>query len=324
MGVVYEAEQVSLGRRVALKVLPRQAGPRPHGAGTVPPRGPRRGPAAPHQHRAGLRGGPGRRDPATTRCSSSGARAWTRSSTSCGGCGGRSPHDRERAGRRRPGPPADGPGGRRRQRGSAGSLEDGPDRALAPAAGSTGRRRSASSRAARPARRSTPSGPRPREPGRLGRDARRGPALDGRVRAPGVPPRASPRSASRWPRPWPTPTPAASSTATSSRPTCCWTPQGVVWVTDFGLAKADERGPDPHRRHPRHAPLHGPGAVPRPGRRAGRRLRAGPDALRAADLAAGVRLARPAGADRADQDTASRRGRGRSTRGSRATWRRSS
>ena len=61
--------------------------PGPHGAGAVPPRGPRLGPAASHQHRAGLRGGPGWRGPATTRCSSSRARAWTRSSTSCGGCG---------------------------------------------------------------------------------------------------------------------------------------------------------------------------------------------------------------------------------------------
>ena len=36
-------------------------GPGPHNAGPVPPRGPRLGPAAPHQHRAGLRRGPGRR-----------------------------------------------------------------------------------------------------------------------------------------------------------------------------------------------------------------------------------------------------------------------
>ena len=36
---------------------------RPDGPGAVPPRGPRRGTAAPHQHRAGLRGGPGWRCP---------------------------------------------------------------------------------------------------------------------------------------------------------------------------------------------------------------------------------------------------------------------
>ena len=36
--------------------------------------------------------------------------------------------------------------------------------------------------------------------------------------------------------------PGASSTATSSPRTCCWTPQGVVWITDFGLAKASDDG----------------------------------------------------------------------------------
>ena len=62
------------------------------------------------------------------------------------------------------------------------------------------------------------------------------------------------------------------------------------------------RRPDPDRRHPGHAPLHGPRAVPRPGGRPGRRLLAGPDPLRAAGATAGLRLARPRGAIRADHD----------------------
>ena len=39
--------------------------------------------------------------------------------------------------------------------------------------------------------------------------------------------------------------------------------QGTVWVTDFGLAKADDRRrqPDAHRRHPRHPALHAPGSA---------------------------------------------------------------
>ena len=90
--------------------------------------------------------------------------------------------------------------------------------------------------------------------------------------------------------------------------------EGVVWVSDFGLAKVDDDGPDPDRRHPGDAPLHGARAVPRPGGRPGRPLFAGPDPLRAAGPAAGLRLARPAGALRADQDASSRPGRGRSTR----------
>ena len=59
MGVVYEAEQISLGRRVAPEDPAAAGVQRPDGPGAIPPRGPRRGPTAPHQHRADLRCRPG-------------------------------------------------------------------------------------------------------------------------------------------------------------------------------------------------------------------------------------------------------------------------
>ena len=38
--------------------------------------------------------------------------------------------------------------------------------------------------------------------------------------------------------------------------------EGVVWIADFGLAKARRRRADPERRHPGHDSVHGPRAVP--------------------------------------------------------------
>ena len=77
--------------------------------------------------------------------------------------------------------------------------------------------------------------------------------------------------------------------------------QGNVWVTDFGLAKAARADDLTHSgdmvgtlRYM--APERFRGVRP-----AGRRLRAGRDALRAADPAAGVRRAGPGPADRPDR-----------------------
>ena len=57
MGVVYEAEQISLGRRVALEGLAVRPGARRQAASAIPERGAGRGPPQPPEHRAGLRGG---------------------------------------------------------------------------------------------------------------------------------------------------------------------------------------------------------------------------------------------------------------------------
>ena len=248
MGVVYEAEQVSLGRRVALKVLPgrvagdrralerfrreAKAAARLHHTNIVPVfEVGRDGEVAYYAMQfiqgqgldevidelarlarpgrdpggAGSPGRPGRRRPAGPR------------SAGCGVAPERPARDPgARAVRRRP---ALRPATERLDR----------DAKAAPSStvGGPGSRASARTtpRRARPC---CPAAAMSRRP--ISRHV--GPPSSG----------AWPRSAARRRRGWPTPMPAASSTATSSRATSCSTTGGVVWITDFGLAKAEDDG----------------------------------------------------------------------------------
>ena len=105
MGVVYEAEQVSLGRQVALKVLPRHAASDPMSLARFQREArASAGCTTPISCRSSRWARTAKR--ATTRCSSSRVRAWTPSSTTCGGCAARparsGPNHRRRPIRTRP------------------------------------------------------------------------------------------------------------------------------------------------------------------------------------------------------------------------------
>ena len=185
MGVVYEAEQISLGRRVALKVLPFAATLDAAAAAAVPERGAGGGPAC------------------TTRNIV----------------------------------PVYAVGCERGVHYYAMQFIDGQTlaaliRDLRQAAGD-GRtaHRPAGGLTSRAGRRPLPGG-RARH-----RSRRVRPTDAGRTSA------RWPGSGCRRPRRWSTPTSWASSTATSSRPTCCWTARGNLWVTDFGLAQLPEPTP---------------------------------------------------------------------------------
>ena len=92
----------------------------------------------------------------------------------------------------------------------------------------------------------------------------------------------------------------------------------------FRPGQRGRRGADSHRRRPGHSPLHVPRTVPGRRGRAGRHLRVGADALRAAHPSRGIRIRGPAHVDRADQDRGAKAAARQSMRGFHATSRRSS
>ena len=253
MGVVYEAEQVSLGRHVALKVLPPQmlrdakqqrrfereakAAAKLHHTNIVPVFGVGEHDGTPYyvmQFIQGL-GLDEVLDELQAACR-----------PAAGPCG-RADADGE---------PADGRGRDVSAADVARSLLTGrfepgrPEATPIPGGGRTATQARRRRPWTAPGRHAVRRLDRARRRRRFVRRSRRRPSLLGRE-APGDGRRQARRStllAERGParragrrRPGLRPQAGRSSTATSSRRTCCSTPRGTVWVTDFGLAKADDQ-----------------------------------------------------------------------------------